>query len=309
MPHRFFDLLEAPFDPEPDPRFFWISQTHQEALAALEYGIERRDGFILLTGEPGFGKTMLIRRLGLGLRQPIALAVVPEEISLGPHELLQHVAREFGMNESGLSKSNFTIGVSRFLVECQKRGTHPVLVIDGAHHFEAPILEEMRLLSNLEADAEKLLTIVLSGDLPLSDQLQAPALRSLRQRISIEYELQPLESEEIRPYLEHRLRIVGGEIDAVFAPGVEQVFDDFALGAPRRINLLAQRALEDAAAHGERPVTPARLRESAAKLSAIPPTRHPHRRPDGAADYPDALRSTTAAADETFPSPAVTRSG
>jgi general secretion pathway protein A len=254
MYEEFFGLREPAFNLAPDPRFLWLSETHEEGLAALVYGITRRKGFMLLTGEVGTGKTTLLRAALDRIPSDTEVALVMNTADLSPMDLLKLVAVELRIPGRFESKVDYVIALNRFLLEQLRAGQNTVLIIDEAQNLDPVLLEEVRLLSNLETDSEKLLQIVLTGQPELRQKLADPALRQLRQRVAIEHHVQPLRREEVAAYIQHRIRVAGGEYETVFRAGAEDVFHAFSEGCPRMISLLADRVLLAAYAREVRPV-------------------------------------------------------
>ncbi len=264
MYESFFGLRELPFSLTPDPRFLWLSDTHEEGLAALVYGITRRKGFLLLTGEVGTGKTTLLRAALDRIPQDTEVALVLNTAGLQPVDLLKLITTEFGLAGPFDTKVDYVIALNRFLMQQLEAGVNTVLLIDEAQNLDAQLLEEVRLLSNLETDSEKLLQIVLTGQPELRQKLAAPNLRQLRQRVAIEHHVQLLGAGEVGDYLAHRIEVAGGHYEEVFVPGVEPAFYAFSQGCPRLLSLLADRVLLSAFASQVRPV-PAALVERKAK--------------------------------------------
>ena len=268
MYEAFFGLREPAFSLTPDPRFLWLSDTHEEGLSSLIYGITRRKGFVLLTGEVGAGKTTLLRAVLDKLPTDTEVALVLNTSELRPFDLLKMIAVELRLEAQRLeSKVDYVIALNAFLLERLESGANTVLIIDEAQNLGAELLEEVRLLSNLETDTEKLLQIVLTGQPELRRILAAPNLRQLRQRIAIEHHVEFLQLEEIRPFLSHRIQVAGGRYEEVFAPDLEPIFHEFSGGCPRLVSLLADRALLAAFGRGLRPL-PKSLLESKAKSMA-----------------------------------------
>jgi len=263
MYESYFGFREQPFSLTPDPRFLWLSDTHREGLAALTYGITRRKGFLLLTGEVGTGKTTLLRA-ALGQIPPDTdTALILNTIGLGPLDLLKLIAAEFGLEGTLETTADYLISLNRMLLSRLRAGRNTVLIIDEAQNLEAGALEEVRLLSNLETDTEKLMQIVLTGQPELLRKLAQPGLRQLRQRIAVEHHMEPLTRQDILPYLSHRIQVAGGSFEEVFAPGVEPTFYWFSQGCPRLISLLADRVLLSAYAKQLRPIPPEFVEEKA----------------------------------------------
>ena len=279
MYESFFGLHEPAFSLNANPRFLWLSETHQEGLSALCYGITRRKGFLMLTGEVGAGKTTLLRaaldRLPADLLDVPEVAVVTNTAELGPLDLLKLVCAELGIGGPQLvvqqplqTKADYLIALNAFLIDRLRAGLTSVLVIDEAQNLSLTTLEQVRLLSNLETGSEKLLQIVLTGQPELRRKLSDPRLRQLRQRIAVEHHLEALSPSEVLPYLRHRIEVAGGRYERVFAIGAEPAFIEFSSGCPRLINLLADKCLLSAYAKNMRPVVPALVELKAKELSA-----------------------------------------
>jgi general secretion pathway protein A len=268
MYEAFFGLRELPFALTPDPRFLWLSETHQEGLATLYYGISRRKGFILLTGEVGAGKTTLLRTTLHHLAQDVNVALVMNTADIGSVDLLKLVVAEYGLKGRFETKADYIIALNQFLLEQLRRGLNTVLIIDEAQNLQVQALEEVRLLSNLETEREKLLQIVLTGQPELLGKLADPSLRQLRQRIALEHHVDSLRASEIEAYLEHRVQTAGGRYDDLFAPGSERVFFEFSQGCPRLVNLLGDRTLLSAYAQQVRRVPVALLEQKAKEMVA-----------------------------------------
>jgi general secretion pathway protein A len=277
MYESFFGLREPAFSLAPDPRFLWLSDTHEEGLAALVYGITRRKGFMLLTGEVGAGKTTLLRAALDQIPSDTEVALVMNTAELTPIDLLRLIAAEFSLPGPFHAKVDYILALNRFLLDQLDRGVNTVLTIDEAQNLDASLLEEVRLLSNLETDTEKLLQIVLTGQPELRQKLAAPNLRQLRQRIAIEHHVMPLSQPDVAPFLRHRLAVAGARLEDVFAPGVEPAFQDFSQGCPRLMSLLADRALLSAFAKQLRPVPVHLVEKKAQEMAATrlpePPLR------------------------------------
>jgi type II secretory pathway predicted ATPase ExeA len=246
MYKSFFNLARNPFDLTPDPNCFVPTKGHNEALAALYYGVRQHKGFVVVTGEVGTGKTMLLRCL-LGLlkeSKDVAYAYIFNG-RLSPTEFLQYILSDFGLPASGKSKCDLLLDLSRFLVSRGSRKMTTVLIVDEAHHLSADILEEVRLLTNLETTDDKLLQIVLVGQPELDDKLDSYELRQLKQRVAVRTQLSPLDADETKRYIEQRLQIAGP------VSSHTQLFDEqtiaavyrYSQGLPRLINTICENAL------------------------------------------------------------------
>lgn len=242
---EFFNLTHNPFDLTPDPKFFVPTKRHNEALAALYYGIRRHKGFVVLTGEVGTGKTLLLRCL-LGLlkeSKDIAYAYVFNG-RLSPAEFLQYILSDFGVPTSGKNKSELLFHLGQFVVLRGSNKMTTVLIVDEAHHLSADILEEVRLLSNLETDDEKLLQMVLVGQPELDEKLDSVGLRQLKQRIAVRTHLDSLNAEETEGYIHQRL-LAGGitSSNPLFSARTVGAVYHYSRGLPRLINTICDNAL------------------------------------------------------------------
>jgi general secretion pathway protein A len=259
MYKAFFNLARNPFELTPDPTCFVPTKGHNEALAALYYGVRRHKGFVVVTGEVGTGKTMLLRCL-LGLlkeSKDVAYAYVFNG-RLSPSEFLQYILSDFGVPTSGKNKSELLFDLGKLLVARSSRKMTTVLIVDEAHLLSAEILEEVRLLSNLETEDDKLLQILLVGQPELDEKLDAVGLRQLKQRIAFRTQLAPLDADETKLYIEKRLQIAGASPDRgpLFSDEtVAQVYR-YSRGLPRLVNTLCENGLVTAYARRLPNVTP-----------------------------------------------------
>ena len=280
MYESFFELDELPFELTPDPRFLWLSEAHQEGLASLYYGITRRKGFILLTGEVGTGKTTLLRAAIDSIPRDVDTGVVLNTAALTRIDLLKLIVTEFQIPGPFETKADYIIALIAFLLERLRNNLNTVLIIDEAQNLDLANLEEIRLLSNLETDTEKLLQIVLTGQPELRRMMADPSLRQLRQRVAIEYNVEALRPVEVAQYLAHRIEVAGGSYERIFAPGCESAFYSFSGGCPRLVSLLADRVLLAAFAKQVRPIPPALVESKvkemiAARHAGLPETEEP----------------------------------
>ena len=264
MYQRFFGLRESPFNVNPDPRYLFMTEQIQEALAGLTYGIQNRKGFILLTGEVGTGKTTLLNRLLDWLRgQRVATAYIFNS-RLEVNHLFDFMMAEFEIPCESREKSQVLLKLNQWLLERYRAGETAVLIVDEAQNLSPEVLEEIRLLTNLETSTEKLLQIVLTGQPELEEKLKLPQLRQLRQRITLRCRTSPLSLEETFGYIAERLRIAGANGEPVFSKEAIQTVNLYSRGIPRVVNLLCEHALINAYVDGLRPV-PAHLVEEVAR--------------------------------------------
>lgn len=239
----FYGLKEQPFNITPDSRFLYLSQRHREALASLLFGIENRKGFVVITGEIGSGKTTLCRSLLKELdSEQIKIALIFNPL-LTEVELLRAINQELGIESQYNSRKDLIDELNAFLLEEIAKGHNVVVVIDEAQNLTPALLEQIRLLSNLETETEKLLQIVLIGQPELQEILELPQLEQLNQRVSVRYHLEPLSRDEIQDYIRHRLHVAGAEINIVFTPKALDLLYEYSEGVPRKINVLCDRAL------------------------------------------------------------------
>lgn len=244
MYKRFYNLQRNPFEITPDPSFLFTTKRHNEALATLYYGVRRHKGFVVLTGEVGTGKTLLIRSLLQILKLSNVHYAYVFNSRLGPMEFLQYVAGDFRLPIAGKSKSELLLELSSFVISRFKKGLTTVLVVDEAHHLAEEVLEEVRLLTNLETAEEKLLQILLVGQPELDEKLDLVNLRQLKQRIALRSQLHPLELEETEGYIRRRMQVAGNtNPDALFPFETVLEIHRQSRGIPRLINTLCENAL------------------------------------------------------------------
>ncbi len=259
MYKAYFHLTRSPFDLTPDPASFVPTVRHNEALAALYYGVRRHKGFVVVTGEVGTGKTLLLRCLLRLLEdsKDVAYAYVFNS-RLTASEFLQYVLADFGLHPLGKNKAEMLFELSQFLVSRGTRGMTTVLVIDEAHLLSADLLEEIRLLSNLETFDDKLLQIVLVGQPELDLMLDSVDLRQLKQRIALRTHLSALNEEETQRYIEQRMQLASADPaqPSLFSPLAVSAIHRFARGLPRWINTLCENSLITAYARQTSTVTP-----------------------------------------------------
>jgi len=268
MYKSFFNLQRNPFEITPDPAFMFPTRRHNEALAALYYGVQRRKGFVVMTGEVGTGKTLVVRcLLELLSRQSVTYAYVFNS-RLCPEEFLRYVSGDLGIPGKGKSKSELLLDLSAYLVGRYQRKLTTVLVVDEAHHLASEVLEEIRLLTNLETADQKLLQILLIGQPELDHKLDSVELRQLKQRIAWRSHLDPLTRDETAGYIHRRMRIAGANSRAgsIFPPETIETIYRHALGIPRLINTICENVLINAYARQSFTVTPSMVEEAAFDL-------------------------------------------
>ena len=245
MYKSFYNLQRNPFEITPDPSFLFPTTRHNEALASLYYGVTAHRGFVVLTGEVGTGKTLIVRSLlGLLQRRDVAFALIFNP-TLSPLEFMRYIALDFGLPVTGKAKDELIHVLNGFLLQRHQMGLTTILVVDEAHHLSSEILEEIRLLTNLETSQQKLLQIVLAGQPELDQKLDSHELRQLKQRIALRCHLDPLSLNETREYMGRRLHIAGavGAANQIFSgPAIEAVFHH-SRGIPRLINTICENAL------------------------------------------------------------------
>ncbi len=255
-----FALHAKPFELLPDPSFLFPSAVHKKALAYLEYGLQEHSGFILLTGEVGAGKTTLIRSLLRKLPGRVTMAKV-FNTRVNAEQLIRLINDDFGLPHSGGDKAAMLRDLNAFLIEQYAAGRRSVLIIDEAQNLGPDLLEEIRLLSNLETDHAKLLQIILVGQPELRDRLCSPELIQLRQRILVHCHLLPLSAEESAGYILHRLELAGNRDAVAWLPGSLEIVHAAARGIPRLINILCDYILLDAFTSGGREISAQQLRD------------------------------------------------
>jgi general secretion pathway protein A len=240
----YFGLKENPFNLSPEPRYLFLSEQHRDALNCLIYGIKEKKGFVLISGGIGLGKTTICRSLLGSLDDSVETALI-FNTAVSDIELLETVVKEYGITIKNKSKTKkiYIDALNNFLLGNYAAGKNAVLLIDEAQNLSHGALEQVRMLSNLETEQEKLIQIVLIGQQELNNTLVLPALRQLNERITVRYDLKPLSPLEVRNYIEHRLKIAEGPGTLKFTKGALSVIYNFTEGIPRRINALCDRAL------------------------------------------------------------------
>jgi general secretion pathway protein A len=239
-----FKLKENPFSLTPDPKYLFLSSQHREALHHLIYGIKEKKGFIVITGGIGTGKTTLSRALLAGMDPYVETALIFNSY-LSDVELLEVINQEFGISLVGVdrTKRGYIESLNAFLMSNYRAGKNSVVLIDEAQNLSRNVLEQIRMLSNLETETEKLLQIILVGQPELRELLAQPSLRQLTERISVRYHLDALSRDDVPDYIGHRLAVAGDSGHLKFDDDVFGKIYDFSKGNPRRINILCDRAM------------------------------------------------------------------
>jgi len=266
MYEAWYGLAEKPFNLTPDPKFLYLSQRHTEAFAHLEFGRRERGGFILITGEVGTGKTTLARYFLSRLPEDTSTAVVLYP-ALTAIELLRSILDDLHVPPPGQSLKDLVDALHRFLLASRREGRDVVLLIDEAQDLAPDVLEQIRLLSNLETDTDKLIQIVLMGQSELRDLLARRELRQLAQRVTARYHLDPLSPLEAAEYVRHRLAVAGGAGKVMFTEGALRTVYQLSSGIPRLVNLICDRSLLAGYVRGTRVVSSAMVRQAGAEVS------------------------------------------
>ncbi len=242
MYQEFFGLREKPFTLTPDPQFLYLSDSHRTAIDSLHYGIEQREGFIVITGDIGTGKTTICRAFLEKLDKNVKTAVIFNSF-LTEEELLESILLDFGFPSKGRTKKERIDALNKLLIYLLSKGKNAILIIDEAQNLSIPVLEQIRMLSNLETGKEKLLQIILFGQLELDQKLRSTELKQLNQRVAIRHHLLPLTRTEMESYISQRLMVAGSQGTITFSKSALNEIYKFSKGTPRLINLLCDRAL------------------------------------------------------------------
>ena len=261
MYQDFFGFRERPFDLSPNPRYLVLTDTHREALSNLEYGIASRQGITLLIGEAGSGKTTLIRT-AIGHQPDRVHCVHFSNPALTRAEFIEMIAERFSLTPAAhRSKTALLLELETLLVKRRTAGAHTVLIVDEAQSLSLELLEELRLLANIETESEKLLSLIIAGQPELAERLNDPGLRQLKQRIALRCELRPLDAHETAAYLAGRIKAAGGTAAQVFTREAVTTIHKWSGGVPRLISVLADNALLSGFAVQQRPVTSEMVRD------------------------------------------------
>jgi general secretion pathway protein A len=243
MYESFYGLRENPFEVTPNPDYIYLGKNHREALANLLYGVRTKKGFIVITGEVGTGKTTLIHylldKLGGNDHTKTAILFNPK---LTANDFIHYILKDLGIRVQGQSKADYLFDLHRYLLNAYRKDERVILILDEAHGLNPELLEEVRLLSNLETSRSKLIQIVLVGQPELDKTLSQPAFRQLRQRINMRYHLPPLSRKETEEYIEKRLRVAGAKEALFTKKAILEIYRESG-GIPRSINILCDNAL------------------------------------------------------------------
>lgn len=266
MYEHFYKVKKNPFEITPDPSFLFTTKKHNSALATLYYGVKRRKGFVVLTGEVGTGKTLVVRCLLYLLKQSNVHYAYVFNSKLGALEFLQYIVGDLGLPVSN-NKSELLLTLNRFAISNYQKGHTTMLVVDEAHHLSKEVLEEIRLLTNLETANEKLLQILLVGQPELDDKLDSLDLRQLKQRIAVRYHIAPLDVEETGGYIRRRLQVAGSPFaNEIFPPETVHAIHRHSQGIPRLVNTLCENSLIEGYAAQSMQITPRIVDEIAAEF-------------------------------------------
>lgn len=279
MYREYFGLKEFPFSISPDPHYFYISEGHREALAHLMYGIQVDGGFVLLTGEVGTGKTMVCRRLLENIPENCEIAFILNP-KLSSAELLAAICDEFRVPypEGTRSIKDLVDRLNNFLLAIHEKGRKAILIIEEAQNLSVEVLEQVRLLTNLETSQRKLLQIIMLGQPELRDMLAKPELRQLSQRITARYHLGPLAKNEISSYINHRLSVAGLVRGELFPKPTVEMLSRLTGGVPRLLNIMCDRALLGTYLEGKERIDKKTLVNAAREVSGDKIGRNKRRR-------------------------------
>ena len=265
----FFGFSEKPFTITPNPHFVFLSSIHREAFARLLFGVDSHAGFIALTGEVGTGKTTMLRTLLTQFDPEKYRSALIFNPCMSAEQLLAGICREFGIEAKEQNRSGYLDALNRFLIEQNSAGRTVVLVIDEAQNLEPDVLEQVRMISNLETERDKLVQIILAGQPELNDVLSRHDLRQLNQRITVRCRLTPMKLDDTAHYINHRLKISGSKIPDIFSRTAVRRIYRFSQGIPRLINVACEQSLVMAWTQEIRSVTPEIVAEVIAELRPV----------------------------------------
>jgi putative secretion ATPase (PEP-CTERM system associated) len=296
MYEAFYGLSSKPFQLNPDPKFYYSSKPHRRARSYLVYGVMRGEGFIVITGEVGAGKTTIVRDLLDSLENGSVVAAHLVSTQLGAEDALKLVCAAFGVTLRSSSKADMLMALEAFFITQTTQGKRCLLIVDEAQNLQQHAVEELRMLSNFQFGDQALLQTFLIGQPEFRDMLQAPGMLQLRQRVTARCHLGALDEDDTRAYVEHRLRCAGATDKPVFAPGVFRAIHQHAGGIPRRINTLCDRLLLQGYLSESVEITLASVESVVAEMreeNAAPPQTPPG--PRGAWGHLDAIKAAAAA--------------
>ncbi len=243
MYESYYGFNERPFQLSPDPRFFFATKHHQRALSYLQYGLDQKEGFIVITGPIGTGKTTIARNLMANISDADIVAAQLVTTKLNPEELLELVIAEFNIAYDGNSKAEMLTAIEKFLIMLNEQGKRALLLVDEAQNLPAETVEELRMLSNFQLDNQPLIQSFLLGQEELKAIIQAPNMEQFRQRIIASAHLKPLSIEEVKNYINHRIHQAGYEKEDLFSDQAFTLIHEKTLGVPRKINIFVDRIL------------------------------------------------------------------
>lgn len=255
MYKKFYNFSEKPFNTTPDSKFFFPSSKHTEALNSLIYAINERKGFVVITGEIGAGKTTISRTLLNRVNENTKVALITNT-HITQKELIEQLLEEFGVDYTPGGKQKLIKQLNKFLIDQLAQNINVVLIIDEAQNLTPKVLEEVRMLSNLETEKEKLLQIILMGQPELKTKLQHQKLEQFKQRIAVNYHIEALTKKETHDYVNHRIKMVTPDETIIFAPEAIDLLFSYSKGIPRIINLVCDSALLSGYLYKLRTITP-----------------------------------------------------